>query len=43
MFNNQELHLLVIISFILATLICDSGKILQGEITYQSLLGVQGI
>ena len=30
--NNQELLKLVIISFILVTLMCDSGMILYGEI-----------
>ena len=30
--NNQELLKLVIISFILVTLMCDSGVILYGEI-----------
>ena len=30
--NNQELLKLVIISFILVTLMCDSGMILLGEI-----------
>ena len=31
LFNNQELLLLVVISFILVPLIFDSGVILQGE------------
>ena len=31
-FNNQELLYLVIISFILVTLMCDSGVKMQGEI-----------
>ena len=34
MVNNQELLQLVIISFILMTLMCDSGVILLGEISY---------
>ena len=32
---------LMIISFILMTLVCDSGVALQGEIRCQSLLGVK--
>ena len=31
----------MIISFILMTLVCDAGVVLQGEIRYQSLLGVK--
>ena len=38
LFTNQELYYLVIISFILVTLLCDSGVIWYGEIRYQSLL-----
>ena len=37
----QELLHLVIISFILITLMCDSEVILQGEIRCWSLLGVK--
>ena len=43
MFNNQELLQLVIISFILVTLMCDSRMILLGEIRCKSLLGVNGL
>ena len=32
LFNNQEVLQLIIISFILMTLMCDSGVILNGEI-----------
>ena len=42
LFNNQELLLLVVISFILVPLIFDSGVILQGEIRCLLLLGVKG-
>ena len=38
LFNNQELLLLVVISFILVPLIFDSGVILQGEIRCLLLL-----
>ena len=34
LFKKQELLYLVIISFILMTLVLDSGMILQGEIRY---------
>ena len=40
--NNQELLKLVIRSFILLTLMFDSGVIWLGEIRYQSPLGVKG-
>ena len=43
MFTDQKLLLLVIISFILLTVMCDSGVILSGEIRYQSLLGFKGL
>ena len=42
-FNNQELLWLVIISFVLVTLMFDSGGILLGEIRCWSLLGVKGL
>ena len=42
-FTDQKLLLLVIISFILMALMCDSGLILQGEIRCWSLLGVKGL
>ena len=41
LFTNQKLLLLVIISFILMTLRCDSGVILWGEITSYLLWGVK--
>ena len=41
LFNNQELLLLVIISFILMTLRFDPRVMLLGEIGCQSLLGVK--
>ena len=40
--NNQDLLYLVIISFILMALICDSGVISWEEIRCWSLLGVKG-
>ena len=43
LFNNQELLEFVIISFLLVTLMFDSGVILVGEIKYWSLLGVKGL
>ena len=43
LFTDQKLLLLVIISFILITLVCDSGVILLGEIRCWSLLGVIGL
>ena len=42
LFNNQEFHELVIISFILMTLMFDSGVIFYGEIRCLSLVGVRG-
>ena len=39
--NNQKLLWLVIISFVLVTLMFDSGGILLGEIRYWSLLEVK--
>ena len=41
LFNNQEVLQLIIISFILMTLMCDSGVILKGEIRCQSLSGIK--
>ena len=41
LFNNQELLKLVIISFNLMTLMCDSVVILYGEIRCYSLFGVK--
>ena len=41
MFNNQEVLLLIIISFILMTLMSDLGMILKGEIKYKSLSGIK--
>ena len=41
LFNNQEFHELVIISFILMTLMFESGVILY-EIRCLSLVGVRG-
>ena len=41
--NNEELFELVIIYDILVTLMFDSGMIMCGEITCQSLLGVTGL
>ena len=43
MCNNQELLYLVVISFILVTLMSDSGLIQQGEIRCLSLLGCKGL
>ena len=43
LFNNQELLEFVIISFLLVTLMFDSGLILWGEIKYWSLSGVKGL
>ena len=43
LFNNQELLEFVIISFLLVTLMFDSGVILVGEIKYWLLLGVKGL
>ena len=43
LFNNQEFLLLVIISFILMILKCESGVILLGEIRCWSLSGVKGL
>ena len=43
LFNNQELIEFVIVSFLLVTLMFDSGVILWGEIRCQSLLGVKGL
>ena len=43
LFNNQELLEFVIVSFLLVTLMFDSGVILWGEIRCQSLLGVKGL
>ena len=43
LFNNHELLEFVIISFLLVTLMFDSGVILVGEIKYWSLLGVKGL
>ena len=42
MFNFKELLYLVIISFNLVTLMCDSGAILSGEIRCWSILGFKG-
>ena len=42
LFNNQELLWLVIISFILMTLMCDSRVILLVEIRRWSLSGLKG-
>ena len=43
LFNNQELlHQLVIIFYILVTSMCDSVVIQQGEIRCLSLLGCKG-
>ena len=41
LFANQKVLSLVIISFILMTLMCDSGVMLWGEIRCWSLLGVK--
>ena len=41
LFNNQEPLWVVILFFILMTLMCNSGVILQGEIKCKSLLEVQ--
>ena len=41
-FNNQVPHGFVIISFILLTLLFDSGVILLGESRFLSLWGVKG-
>ena len=43
LFKNQEPPLLVIISFVLMTLLYDSGMILLGEIRCWSLLGIKGL
>ena len=43
LFNIQEFLYLVIISYILMTLMCDSGVILYVEIRCWSLLGVKGL
>ena len=42
-FTDQKLLWLVIISFILMTLMCDSGGILLGEIRCHSLSGYKGL
>ena len=42
LFNNQVPHGFVIISFILLTLLFDSGVILLGESRFLSLWGVKG-
>ena len=42
MFNFKDLLYLVIISFNLVTLMCDSGAILSGEIRCWSILGFKG-
>ena len=41
LFNNQEVLQLIIISFILVTLMFDSGVILKGEIRCWSLSGIK--
>ena len=43
LFNNQEVFQFIIISFILMTLMLDSGMILKGEIRCWSLLGIKGL
>ena len=43
MLNNQEILQLVIISFILMTLMFDSGVILKGEFRCWSLSGIKGL
>ena len=43
LFVNQKVSSLVIISFILTTLMCDSGVILLGEIRCWSLSGFKGL
>ena len=43
MYKIQELLQLVIFFFILMTSMFDLGVILQGEIRWQSLLGVKGL
>ena len=43
LFHNRQLLQQVIISFILATVMCDPGVILQGEVRCQSLHWVQGL
>ena len=43
LFTDQKFLLMVIISFILMTLMCDSGLILWGEIRCSSLLGFKGL
>ena len=43
LFNDQDLPELVIISFILVTLVCDSGAVLQGEVRCWSLLWDKGL
>ena len=39
--NNQEILQLIIFSFTLMTLMCDSGVMLKGEIRYQLLSGIK--
>ena len=41
--HNQELLSLVIISFILATSMCDSKELLEGEVRCWSLVGGQRV
>ena len=41
--NNRDLFYFVIISFILTTLMCDSGAILLGEIRNSSPFGLKGL
>ena len=43
LYNNQEVLQLIIISFILMTLMFDSGVILKGEIRCLSLSGIKGL
>ena len=43
LFKNQELFQLEIISFILGTLMCDSGVLLQGEIRCKAPFGIKGL
>ena len=43
LFNNQEVLQLIIISFILMTLMFNSGVILKGEIRCWSLSEIKGL